>query len=490
MSGLLFEQIEGGATSTPFPPAVAHGTLGLRGFGFAGTFTALGGVGFAEITLTQDNRGHEVEVPVVAVGEGVIHIAPIYAFGPVIYPPADGGGTLGLRGYGYADPNFGYAELRVIGFAGDVTMPPPPPAPEELVLLMDTAVLAATPRLREIAHLVSALQAHARPRHAVTGRHRLHDTANVTGIVALVWRELLAGALRTGDAVGPRHTAIERAADVLDAAGVLAEGVDAVETVLLAAALVDRSLSALITTATDAVTAEALIAAIGAATERVASAFIAGLASHEVATLGTVLADAVLADATTATTLDAHEALHAAMAAGLRFSIDNGEYLAWVMNTESKGLTRYTQYPFNSFMRVAGRYYGATDTGVYLLEGDTDDGEAIRASLRTGLSNLGTRALKRLPSAYIGYRSNGDLLLKVVIANVEDGEREAHCYRLKAVNAQNPREGRVPVGRGLKAVYWDFVLENIDGAAVEIDTIELMPLVLERRVRGDSGGKR
>ncbi|MGH8081870.1 MAG: hypothetical protein ACREP7_14950, partial [Lysobacter sp.] len=173
-----------------------------------------------------------------------------------------------------------------------------------------------------------------------------------------------------------------------------------------------------------------------------------------------------------------------------RLQLEDGEYVAWVMNTESRSLAKYTNYPFNSFMRVGGKYYGATDTGIYLLEGDNDDGDAIRGKLRAGLSSMGSRLLKRFPYVYFGYTATGDVLLKVVVANAEDAVREAHVYRLAARAAGDMREGRVPVGRGLKNVYWDWVIENVDGAQLAIDTVEFLPMQLERRVRGNSSGKR
>ena len=51
------------------------------------------------------------------------------------------------------------------------------------------------------------------------------------------------------------------------------------------------------------------------------------------------------------------------------------------------------------------------------------------------------------------------------------------------------REGRVEPGRGLKAVYFDFIAENVEGSDFEFDVIEFKPLYLERRLRGKAGGK-
>lgn len=190
-------------------------------------------------------------------------------------------------------------------------------------------------------------------------------------------------------------------------------------------------------------------------------------------------------------TLDTAQRVQITDALGLVLHLrsDNGHYTAWTMNTDSRASTRYTQYPFNSFMRVGGRNYAASDDGVYRLEGDSDNGRLINAHVRLGMSALGSRLAKHIPSVYLGYAASGDLLLKVITADRSNGERRADIYRLHAKGAASPREGRVQVGRGLNAVYWDFVIENVDGAAFDLDVIEFMPLVVNRRIRGNAGGR-
>ena len=160
------------------------------------------------------------------------------------------------------------------------------------------------------------------------------------------------------------------------------------------------------------------------------------------------------------------------------------------VNTDGKGLSRYTNYPFNSFMRVGGLYYGATDTGLYQLDGNDDAGTPIAARLRVGMAMLGSRSLKRVPAAYFSYTASGDLLLKVVIPSPVDGLREAHCYKLKANNTANLGPGRVVIGKGLTSVYWDFAVENIAGADFEMEAIDIYPVALERNVRNNSSGIR
>lgn len=168
----------------------------------------------------------------------------------------------------------------------------------------------------------------------------------------------------------------------------------------------------------------------------------------------------------------------------MTLALDDGHYVAWVMNTDSRGLSRYTNYPFNSFMEVGGVYYGVTSTGLYRLTGGDDSGTPIAARLRMGMSDLGTRKLKRIPEGFIGYTSDGTLLLQVITSDEETGEKVGAYYTLAPRGAANVRENRWKIGRGLKSVDWDFEITNVDGADFEIDAIAWRPLILDRRTRG------
>jgi hypothetical protein len=168
----------------------------------------------------------------------------------------------------------------------------------------------------------------------------------------------------------------------------------------------------------------------------------------------------------------------------MSLSIDSGEYIAWVMNTQSKGLSRYTQYPFNSFGKIGGRYVGCAADGLHWLEGDTDNGEDIHAVIRTSMDALGVRRAKRVPEAFIGYSSSGTLILKVILTGEKSGQREAAYYRLPTRPAESKRENRAKFGRGLKAVDFAFQIENVDGSSFELDSIEFRPINLDRRTRG------
>ena len=194
--------------------------------------------------------------------------------------------------------------------------------------------------------------------------------------------------------------------------------------------------------------------------------------------------DAVLLEQIAAGAVDMVALLRDSVGLTLTLSFDDGQYIAWVLNTESAGLSRYTNYPFNSFMRIGQRYFGVHHGGIVELVGDTDDGAAIAARLRMGMFDFNDRHEKTFSDAFIGVATNGDLVLKVIFVSAATGEKNMAIYKVNYRPAGNARETRAKIGRGIQAVDWDFVLENIDGADLDLTNIQFNPVVGSRRTRG------
>jgi len=159
------------------------------------------------------------------------------------------------------------------------------------------------------------------------------------------------------------------------------------------------------------------------------------------------------------------------------FNAEGRDYTGWVMNTETFAVSEYDSYPFNSFAKVDGKYYGTNEQGIYELSGDSDDGSPIEAFARLGLTDFGAETQKRLDSAYLGFRANGEMVLKI---ETEDGTER--WYKVHGDNERLHRERIHPVGKGMRSVWWQFELANIDGADFEFEYIEFTPLVMARSV--------
>jgi hypothetical protein len=145
----------------------------------------------------------------------------------------------------------------------------------------------------------------------------------------------------------------------------------------------------------------------------------------------------------------------------------------WAMNTRTAAVTEYSNYAFNSFARIGNKYIGASSSGLYELVGDDDDGTDIVAQIKSGFAQWGGSKFSMFKGIYLGVRGAGDFVLKL-----ETGDDKTYTY---AVTAQSAKTTKVRTGKGLRARYWSFELIS-SGQDFDLDTIEFVPLLADRRV--------
>lgn len=323
----------------------------------------------------------------------------------------------------------------------------------------------------------------------------VHATAHlaVGDLAAIVHRALVQEGFALAATPAAQFTAMTIVADALRLSGVASNRVEAYQLVTVGIAFAALADSWLKLDAHDTVALQGAVADALQAAQRVVDGILAGATPTNSVLFGVVVSEAIAASAEAGNHLEAHEAIRDGVALALRLNVEGDERIAYVINTESKATTRFTQWPFNSYAQLGAtkHYYGMTPDGIRrIFDGEaTDDGAAIGARIRLSMTNLGTGRLKRMQAAYLGYTATGELRLKAVVV-AEDGKKAAYTYRLRAQGAEAMRPARIGIGQGLKSVYWGFELEAIDGAAFEIDLLDLLPLVLDGRVDGEGGGRR
>lgn len=150
-----------------------------------------------------------------------------------------------------------------------------------------------------------------------------------------------------------------------------------------------------------------------------------------------------------------------------------------VLNLATQAPYFYQNFVFTGFARQGERQFAVGPDGLYELGGVTDDGRAIAANLTTGLSDLGSPLLKTVDAAYVGYTADQPLTLTATVGQAA-GERTID-YAL-AETAEALTQARIKLGKGIKARYWQFALANTAGGDFIIDTLEVLPVVLGRRV--------
>lgn len=138
-------------------------------------------------------------------------------------------------------------------------------------------------------------------------------------------------------------------------------------------------------------------------------------------------------------------------------------------------MTKYIGYPFDRVVRYKNSYYGMNSTGLYLLEGTTDNGAAISFEVRTVLTDAGTEYKKTVESAYFGGRFGPNAAITMYV-----GESATAAYTYFTPRDSTVQNYRQPLGRGLKTRY--FALGVSGSGPLTIDNITFNISQLARKV--------
>lgn len=148
-------------------------------------------------------------------------------------------------------------------------------------------------------------------------------------------------------------------------------------------------------------------------------------------------------------------------------------FTTWAMNTRTGAVTEYSNYAFNSFAKLGNWYVGASSSGLYELVGDNDAGTDIVAEIKSGFMQWAGSRFSLFKGVYIATRGEGDFVLKLIT-----GEGSTYHY---SVTTRDMRTTKVHLGKGLRSRYFAFELISA-GQNFDLDTIEFVPLVADRRV--------
>lgn len=130
-----------------------------------------------------------------------------------------------------------------------------------------------------------------------------------------------------------------------------------------------------------------------------------------------------------------------------------------VLNTQTGAVSEYGW----TFQSITPTHAGSS-VGLYALGGNTDDGAPIVASAVTGKKLFGTSLRKVLSMVFFAIRGSGTSTLTVA------GESASWSYTFPV---QANGASRSAPGRGIRENYLSFGYSNTDGAAFELDRIEV-----------------
>lgn len=154
------------------------------------------------------------------------------------------------------------------------------------------------------------------------------------------------------------------------------------------------------------------------------------------------------------------------------------EKICLCLNLEGSQLSQYANYNFNSVCEFNGVNLGASDSGIFVLDsGDLDGSTEIEAFFELVTTDFGIANQKRIRSVYLGYETNGDLLL-----TVKDDDGNERRYSVEPNHENNEEHtAKINIGRDGKGRFWMFRIDNLNGSDFSADSIEAVPVILGKR---------
>jgi hypothetical protein len=142
------------------------------------------------------------------------------------------------------------------------------------------------------------------------------------------------------------------------------------------------------------------------------------------------------------------------------------------INLKNRATTQYLNYSFNSMVRFGDKVLGANSYGLFNLIGDTDNTVLISAYFSPVMTDFGISNPKRMRYIYLGYEASGNLQV-----DIQADELTARSYTVVSSKTGQQRK-RVVCGRDGKGRYWTFTFKNVSGCDFSIDSVQVMPIVL------------
>jgi len=161
--------------------------------------------------------------------------------------------------------------------------------------------------------------------------------------------------------------------------------------------------------------------------------------------------------------------------AGAAVIIDPDDYVGYAVNIRHNSVTRYPAYPFDGIVQLNGTYYGVNASGLYEITGTNDDGADIDVVVGLPMSDMGSSHPKRAPRVYLEGETDGGF---TVSAQADD----LAIPEMPSLTAPGKGTHMAKMPRGPSAYYWLFTIRNVDGAALNINRIEVLAKELGRKL--------
>lgn len=151
---------------------------------------------------------------------------------------------------------------------------------------------------------------------------------------------------------------------------------------------------------------------------------------------------------------------------------------AWTGNTDTWGMSRYSDYPYSELTVIDGTLYGVTVNGIYALDSD----QKLVGKFTTAKIDIGEGGLVHPNAAYLEYVLSGDdKELGITVSTTQSGDERKYTYYLPKENSNYLTNGRVIFGRGLRGRHFAFEL-SVRATNAQINDLSIDFTKTKRRV--------
>ena len=152
----------------------------------------------------------------------------------------------------------------------------------------------------------------------------------------------------------------------------------------------------------------------------------------------------------------------------------------FAVNLSHFGVTEYSNVPFNSFCNYHGTgiYVGASEEGIFLLDGEDDNGVKINATVQTGSEDLWSKMIRRLREGFVTMRG-GEISLDIIL---DEGRLNPVKRNLVSVS-DVMHEERFKTPRGLKNRFFSVIIKNLGGSDFDVESLRIFCDEIQRRKR-------
>lgn len=141
-------------------------------------------------------------------------------------------------------------------------------------------------------------------------------------------------------------------------------------------------------------------------------------------------------------------------------------------NMARPSTVQITGWNFNSMVKFGQHYLGASEDGLFSLEGDTDNGEDIESIIEPLTTDFDHNGDKRVRFMYFGLEADGEMEVDLLV-----NEELAETIEIPT-EVTGQQEIRVPAPQAIQGAYWGFQVRNIGGCDFSLDKIKLLLIKL------------